>query len=134
MRRSCYNMNKVLSFFLISVILMSCSDNDVVRSYWENGNVKSELRYKDDMLNGDCFWYFSNGKMDMKAHYNMNAMEGEVLRWYENGNLQSRYYIKNNQYDSISELYNVFGTLVKVEHYKEGVLHGECKQLSLIHI
>ena len=119
-------MNKVLSFLVISLVLVSCSgnkDKDVVRSYWDNGNLKSELRYKDGNINGDCFWYFANGKPDMKAHYNMNAMEGEVLRWYENGNLQSRYYMKNNQYDSVFESYDVFGTLVKVEHYKEGVLH-----------
>ena len=121
MRRSCCNMNKILSI-VFCVVLLSCSDKDknVVRSYWDNGNLKSELRYKDGMLHGDCSWYFSNGKPDMKAYYNANVMEGEVLRWYENGNLQSRYFIKNDQYDSIFELYNVFGTLVKLEYYKEG--------------
>ena len=124
-------MNRILTLFLICIFLLSCSankDKDVVRSYWENGNLKSELRYKDGKLNGDCCWYFSNGKPDMKVYYNMNVMEGEVLRWYENGNIQSRYYLKNDQYDSIFEFYNVFGTLVKIEHYKEGVLHGEYKQ------
>ena len=83
-------MNKVLSFLVIIFVLVSCSgnkDKDVVRSYWGNGKLKSELRYKDGKLNGDCFWYFANGKPDMKVHYNMNTMEGEVLRWYENGNI-----------------------------------------------
>ena len=43
-------MNKVLSFLVISLVLVSCSgnkDKDVVRSYWDNGKLKSELRYKD---------------------------------------------------------------------------------------
>ncbi len=131
MRKIYCSVNKILSFLVIIVVLVSCSDKkekDVVRSYWDNGNLKSELRYKDGKLNGDCFWYFSNGRPDMKAHYDMNVMEGEVLRWYENGNIQSRYYIKKDQYDSIFESYNVFGNLVKIEHYKEGVLHGEYKQ------
>ena len=62
-------MNRILPLFLICMFLLSCStndDKDVVRSYWENGNLKSELRYKDGKLNGDCCWYFSNGKPDMK--------------------------------------------------------------------
>ena len=103
MRNNNCNMNKILLFVLIFVVCISCSNNsdkDVVRSYWDNGKLKSELRYKDGMLNGDCFWYFSNGKPDMKAHYNMNVMEGEVLRWYENGNLQSKYYRDCFLYDS----------------------------------
>ena len=49
-------MNRILTCFVICVFLFSCSVNkekDVVRSYWENGNVKSELRYKDGKLDGD---------------------------------------------------------------------------------
>ena len=105
-------MNKTLSLILICLFFISCSDGDVVRSYWDNGNLKSELRYNEGLLDGDCCWYYHNGKPEMKAYYNDNVMEGEVLRWYENGNIQSRYYIKNDQYDSIFESYNVFGNLI----------------------
>ena len=47
-------MNKTIPLILIYLFLISCSDNEVVRSYWDNGNLKSELRYKDGMLDGDC--------------------------------------------------------------------------------
>lgn len=131
MIRNFFDMNRVFVIILIMSVLTSCSDSnqkDVVRSYWDNGNVKSELRYKDGKLNGECFWYYYNGKPEMKTTYVMDKLEGETVRWYENGNLQSKYYLKNDQYDSIFETYNVYGRLVKREHYKEGVLHGDLNQ------
>lgn len=112
--------------------LISCSDinkdRDVVKSYYDNGNLKSELRYKDGMLNGECAWYYSNGSIRMKSHYDMNVLSGETIMWYENGNIQSRYFAKNNEYDSVFESYNVNGKLVKKEFYKEGVKHGPISQ------
>ena len=107
MRKSCCNMNRLLALLLIAVLLQSCAGDDVERSYWDNGNIRSELRYKDGMLNGQCSWYYPNGKMEMTMSYKMNVVEGEVQRWYENGNLQSKCYFKNDQYDSIFESYNV---------------------------
>lgn len=113
------------------ILIVSCSNNadkDIVRSYWENGNLKSELRYKDGKLNGECFWYYYNSKPEMKTTYELGKLNGETVRWYENGNIQSRYFIKDDNYDSIFESYNVYGVLIKEEHYKEGVLHGTLRQ------
>ena len=120
-------MNKILLVFFVvfSFLLTSCNEKtDAVRAYYENGNIKSELRYKDGKLNGECKWFYSNGKPEMMVHYDMNVLNGEAMRWYENGNEEARFYFKDNQYDSIFESYNVSGILVKKENYKDGVLNG----------
>lgn len=131
MRNSCCLMNKILCVITLVMFMISCNDveeKDVVKSYYENGVIKSELRYKDGKLNGECVWYYPNGKTEMKTNYRMDTLVGETIRWYENGNLESKYFLKNDQYEGAFEKYNVFGDLVKLEHYKDGVLHGEMKQ------
>ena len=123
--------NKILSILLIILVTSSCketADKDVVKSYYDNGNIKSELRYKDGHLNGECVWYFSNGKPELKINYVMDTLQGESLSWYENGYMQSRCYYKNDKYDSIFETYNVSGKMVKREYYIEGVKHGPLTQ------
>lgn len=130
MKRNCYNISAIVIISLM--MFLSCADanvdKDIVKSYWDNGNLKSELRYKDGKLNGDCLWYHSNGKKKMQSHYDMNVMNGETVMWYENGNLEARYFAKDNEYDSIFESYNVDGKLVKQENYRGGVKHGAMRQ------
>lgn len=131
MKRNNFDISKVLTTMSLA-ILMSCAnvntDKDVVKSYYDNGKIKSELRYKDGKLNGECAWYYSNGSIRMRSHYDMNVLSGETTMWYENGNIQSRYFCKENEYDSIFESYNVDGKLVKKEYYKSGVKHGPLSQ------
>ncbi len=117
-------MNKIY-LSLLFILLLSCADkDDAVKSYWDNGNLKSELRYEEGKLNGLCRWYYNNGKPEMEVIYDMNVLEGPGKRWHENGNIESVFYYKNNVFDSIVEWYNVSGLLVKRENYVDGVLNG----------
>ena len=117
--------NKIIYILLIINILFSCKEkDDAVVSYWGDGVLKSELRYKDGKLDGVCKWYYRNGKPELEVTYAMNVLNGESTRWYENGNLEEKAYYKDNQYDGVVEEYNVFGILVKKSTYKNGVLDG----------
>ena len=44
--------------FMALSVFVSCSDN-IQKSYWDDGTLKSELRYKDGKLDGECVWYYS---------------------------------------------------------------------------
>jgi len=117
--------NKVIYILLIINILFSCKEKDApVVSYWDDGVLKSELRYKDGKLDGVCRWYYRNGKPEMEVTYSMDKLNGEATRWYENGNLEEKSYYKDNQYDGVVQEYNVFGTMVKLSTYENGVLNG----------
>ena len=116
--------NKIIYILLIN-ILFSCKEKDApVVSYWDDGVLKSELRYKDGKLDGVCRWYYRNGKPEMEVTYSMDKLNGEATRWYENGNLEEKSYYKDNQYDGVVQEYNVFGTMVKLSTYENGVLNG----------
>ena len=96
----------ILSF----VFLLSCGEKkneDFVKSYYDDGTIKSELRYKDGKLNGECWWYYQNGKPQLKITYTNDTLNGEAMRWYDNGNIESRYYFSNDQYDGLFESYKI---------------------------
>jgi len=122
-------MMKRFPLFLVVVflLLVSCDDG-VQKSYWENGKLKSELRYQDDKLNGECSWYFSSGKLWRRLSYNVGLKEGHSLRWHENGQLAEDAWYKNDQLDSLRLLYSEQGALVAEEHYVDGLLEGPCKK------
>ena len=93
--------------FLMSLLalLVACSGDDgVERSYWDNGELKSELRYKDGKLDGECLWYTEEGKLEKQC-------------WYKDGLL-----------DSIYRSYSAKGNLASEEHYVKGKLNGEFRK------
>ena len=90
-------LNIILLLFAVTFI--SCNDNvddNVVVSYWDNGNVKSELRYSDGKLDGLCKWYYYTGRAEMEANFTMNVLNDTATRWHENGSLYEKCNYKDN--------------------------------------
>lgn len=117
----------VVLLALLLVGGVSCRDQ-VRKDHWENGNIKSELRYEGAQLNGLCVWYFPNGKPQMEAHYTLNKMDGLLRRWYENGNLMEECWYKDGVQDSLSRTYSLNGILLSEAYYKDGKLNGDFKR------
>ena len=96
----------VLGIFL--VFLASCDSRvEVKKEYWENGNLKSELRYEEEKLNGVSRWYLANGKPQLEVCYKDNKMDGLLRRWHENGNLMEESWYKAGVQDSVSRNYSL---------------------------
>lgn len=126
MRRWCRLMGLVLAMGLLSCG-HETADN-VKKSYWPNRNLKSELRYQGDQLNGLCCWYYENGKPEMEVVYKDNRMNGLSRRWYENGILMEEAWYKDGLQDSIARGYSLKGHLVSESYYVGGKLNGEYKR------
>ena len=117
---------KLIYAIAVSLFVMfSCkSRNAALVSYWENGNVRSELHKADGKLDGNCKWYYATGAPMMEANYTMDVLNGESTRWFENGQVMIKANYKENQYEGVVEEYNVAGVLVKKSTYMVGVLNG----------
>ena len=107
-------MNKPcrLLFFSLLLMLVACNDG-VKKDYWENGNLKSELR---------------EGKVMTRAFYRNDILEGRYQRFRQNGELELECWYKNGLRDSICRSYSVKGILASEDYYVEGELNGESKK------
>lgn len=120
-------MKKFFGLVLFLLAFASCDDG-TKKSYYDDGTLKSVLRYENEKLNGECFWYYANGKPLMHAFFKDNVKEGPFTRWHENGNLMEDGYYKNGEFDSIYHSYTLAGILASEEHYKDGLLNGDFKK------
>ncbi len=122
-------MNKLCCFLLMSAlsVLVACNDG-VKKDYWENGKLKSELRYENGRLNGESVWYTKQGVVMTRAFYRNDTLEGRYQRFHQNGELDVECWYKNGLRDSICRSYSLQGVLISEDYYAEGKLNGESKK------
>ena len=72
-----------LLLFLLLLLLVGCSQETEV-FYYDNGQKKSELIYKDKKLIKSMYWY-ENGQKRFEQIYKYGKEEGVFTSWYENG-------------------------------------------------
>lgn len=100
----------------------SSCDDSVQYTYWDNGKLKSELRYADGQLNGECRWYYENGQLFKDGQYANGMMDGSWLVFYPDGSLAAR-----AQYDKGKGKqtgYNEEGCVIFEVTYLDNVKHG----------
>ena len=76
-------MKKLL--ILLFAILISFNSYGETRSdYYSNGQIKSELNYKDYKRDGKWTWWYENGQIQSEANWKDGKID-EWTRWNENG-------------------------------------------------
>ena len=130
-------MNRLFRLVLVTLLfpLFSCDNGepDLVKcekTYWENGNLKSELCYEDGELDGECVWYYANGKKMRQATYKHGIIDGEMMKWFENGQL----FQEGNYVDGLMDgqwfVYYPSGVLAAKADYKMGTGKQVCYEES----
>lgn len=125
--------NEMRTVFRVLLLLLpflaSCDHQvKVKKEYWDNGNLKSELRYENDLLNGVSSWYLANGKLQLEVTYRDNKMNGMLRRWHENGNVMEEAWYKDGVQDSVYRAYSLKGILVEEGCYVDGKLNGDYRR------
>ncbi len=83
-------MTKITFLLFIALALLafySCANGQVKKEYYENGNLKTVTRYKDDLKNGEEKNYYRNGELADVFTYVAGIKEGPYYVYYKNGNL-----------------------------------------------
>ena len=56
-------------------------------TYYESGQLKEKVIYKDGKKEGEGLWYYENGQLEEKVNYKEGEKNGEWLNYYDNGQL-----------------------------------------------
>ena len=94
----------------------------VHREYYDNGNIKSELGYKNNQLDGRCRLYYKNGNLKRQVHYERGVVEGKAFEFYENGQYKIEGNYKNGIVDHVNKVYYDNGNLYSFMVYNKGQL------------
>ena len=119
-------MNKIIIILLFYPSIFFGQSN-VITECWNNGNVLSQIHYKDGNRDGSCRTYYKSGAIMSEGFYKNGKMIGLWVTFYENGQQESmgRYkYSESNIYsrkDSVWKYYYDSGELESESIIKDGV-------------
>ena len=100
------------------------SKNDVVETYYDNGELKSRANYKDGERNGLSESWYANRQLKLRVNYKDDKLDGLYEYWRENGQLESRTSYKNDKLDGLYESWYANGQPWSRVSYKNGKRDG----------
>ena len=94
----------------------------VVTSYYSNGNIESEISFKDSVRDGGAKFYYENGTIKEERTYTNGKVEGLVQVYSDSGKLKEVYVIEDGKRDGPTSLYDENGNYQSDIYYEEGKL------------
>ena len=99
--------------------------NGEKREYYEEGEIKAIIPFKNSLAEGTYISYYPNGNMEEKYTYVNGQENGEGFSYYENGKLEEKYFMKNGKLDGEAFAYYPSGKLEVKDFFKDGKKEGE---------
>ncbi len=116
-------INKTFLFILSFVITTNIfAQQGLVKARYENGKVKSEINYSNNVKEGSAKFYYPNGNLKEELNYINGAVDGVVKEYYENGKLKELYTIENGRREGATSFYSEDGNYLKDDNYSAGIL------------
>ena len=96
----------------------------VYKEYYENGNLKLQMKLKKGFKNGNVFLYFENGKLSEVYSYKNNMMDGLWISYNQTGvkTAEARY-IQDKKHGEW-KVWDENGTLIYLMYYNNGEKSG----------
>lgn len=111
-----------------------------IKSYFENGQLKSEHTVYQEKIGGstsqrfegDYLVYFANGQLSEKRMYRNNLLQGEWLSFHETGAKKEVQYFKDNLRENLHETFDAQGrplmrvnySIIETDEGKKSVKNG----------
>jgi TonB family protein len=114
-------VKKIFFLLLIITASYSYSQNGVIKSYYPDRTIKSELSYVNDILDGPALSYHENGKLKEEKNYSRGILNGWIRSYYSSGILKEEYFVKNGVIDGDKKQYSERGQLLNIISYDNGL-------------
>lgn len=117
-------MFRHILILLLAVIIPAGinAQNGVIKSYYPNRTLKSELSYVNNILDGPAKYYHENGKVKLEKSYSRGILNGWVREYFANGSLREEYFVKTGILDGDKKEFAENGQLLKIFSYSDGQL------------
>ena len=112
--------------FVILFVIIFCmsvfSQEGLVKSFYSNGNVDSEINYKDSVREGEAKFYYENGNIKEERNYLNGRVDGLVKIYADSGKLKEVFVIENGRREGPTNLFDVNGNYLADVYYEAGKL------------
>ena len=112
---------------LAIILLIGCNDNKI-REYYDNGQLKAIASLKNGMLEGKTYYYYETGNLSGECFFKNGLRQGVGIYYYPNGIIEQKVFYKNDTIVKsatfrtdgtleIIKLYNDEGKLIEYTYY-----------------
>jgi antitoxin component YwqK of YwqJK toxin-antitoxin module len=131
--------NNLFIALACSILLFSCGktdqtvkktekkakDESVVKEYYSNGTIKTEISAKGQLRHGPTKNYDRNGLLLSEVNYDNNILDGMATNYYaKTGKINSTFYYKKGIKEGIETWYYESGKPYRVTPYINGKIEG----------
>jgi TonB family protein len=120
--------------FIAALLGLNCilAQDNIVKSYYPNGNLESEITFNDSVREGVAKFYFEDGTIKEERLYVNGRVEGLVKIYHPGGNLKELINIEDGKREGPSSVFDEQGNYVKDIFFERGVQVVEKKNIYLI--
>ena len=113
---------KKLLLILICLPMIGFGQNDIEKTYYENGNLKSEITTNNGISDGLSKLYYESGELRTKGFFKHGIEHSIWSSYYENGKLKIEAEWKDGKPNGIWKYYDEKSLLIKISKYLNGEL------------
>ena len=109
--------------FLILVFFCSAMlfpQQGLIKTFYKNSKVESEINYSNNIRNGEAKFYFDNGNLKRTLTYVNGKVDGLVKEYYENGKLKLSYTITKGKKEGPVSFFKEDGSFITDITYEQG--------------
>ncbi|RPI76191.1 MAG: TonB family protein, partial [Ignavibacteriales bacterium] len=125
-------MTKIFFFAALLFIRIVFAQDNIVKSYYPNGNIESEITFNDSIREGEAKFYFEDGTIKEERLYVNGRVEGLVKKYNAGGNLIELINIEDGKREGPTSLFDEEGNYVKDIFFEQGIQLIEKKNIYLI--
>ena len=123
-------MIKLTAYILFVLTATAFSQVDSVITYFDNGDIKSVIHYKDGVRDGEAKHFSENGNVKQELSYFNGKVNGTVSNYDENGKLREMFTIIDGKREGSTSYFDSAGTYTADVFYTEGRLDIDEKPLT----
>lgn len=105
-------------FLLQSVTL---AQNGMVKTYYSNGQVESEVFYVKDAIDGVAKWFYETGILKEERSYMLGKLNGWTRTYYPNSAPKEEYYVNDGRLDGQYKTFYDNGGIKSITSYIGGM-------------
>jgi len=119
-------MRRVLTlvFILTTFIFADIKSDRIEKQYFESGELKLKLPYKNGKIHGVAELYYITGELERLIPHEDGEIEGMVKTYYINGKFESKIPYKNGKENGVGKKYYKSGELLSESNLKDGKAEG----------
>lgn len=98
------------------------SQDGMVKTFYSNGSIESEINYRDGIRDGEARFYYENGNVKELRNYSNGKVEGFVKIYSETGSLKETFVIENGRREGPTSVFDDNGNYLSDIYYENGKL------------